>query len=372
MDYKALTVEHLNKNSSNVSQKNALVGFDGFIDRIVSVVDKRFGQGDEFERMDTIEAFGNRVLAAAGQSANIELYVNFEKLGGNGPIMANALLNAGVNTRYIGALGDKTIRPVFEEFAENTNAISVVNPGITHALEFTDGKIMLGTMSSLDELSYDSILKHISEGEFFDLLSRQDLISMVNWTMIPNMTQLFVDLLDKVIPNLPPRDIKHYYFDLADPEKRPSDEIEEVLKTISRFQNYGHVTLGLNLAEAKQVFGILGKPEIEADAQGLKRMASFIRNELNLGCVVVHPKESAACATKDDTFWIRGPYTDKPMITTGAGDHFNAGFSTAQLLGFPPLACLTVGVCFSGHYVRTGESPSLDNIKSFIKNWKED
>ncbi|MDA0345770.1 MAG: carbohydrate kinase family protein [Verrucomicrobia bacterium] len=371
MDYKALTVEHLSKHGSDVSQKNALVGFDGFIDRITSVVDKRYGQGDQFERMDTIEVFGNRVLAAAGQSANIELFVNFEKLGGNGPIMANALLNAGVNTRYIGALGDKTIRPVFEEFAKNTGAISIVNPGITHALEFTDGKIMLGTMSSLDEISYDSILKHISEGEFFDLLSRQDLISMVNWTMIPNMTQLFVDLLDKVIPNLPPRDIKHYYFDLADPEKRPANEIEEVLRTISRFQNHGQVTLGLNLAEAKQVYGILGQSEIEADAQGLKTMASSIRNELNLGCVVVHPKESAACATKEDTFWIPGPYTDKPKITTGAGDHFNAGFSTAQLLGFPPLVCLTIGVCFSGHYVRTGESPSLEDIKNFIQNWKD-
>jgi sugar/nucleoside kinase (ribokinase family) len=372
MDNKALTLEYLRKQGSEVSQKNALVGFDGFIDRITSVVDKRYGQGNKFERMDTIEAFGNRILAAAGQSANIELYINFEKLGGNGPIMANALLKAGVNTRYIGALGNKIVRPIFDEFAKNTNAISVVDPGITHALEFTDGKIMLGTMMSLDEISYDSILQHISEGDLFDLLSRQDLISMVNWTMIPNMTQLFLDLLDKVIPNLPPRDIKHYYFDLADPEKRPTNEIEEVLRTISRFQNYGDVTLGLNLAEAKQVFGILGQSEIEADVQGLKTMASSIRNELNLGCVVVHPKESAACATKDETFWISGPYTDKPKITTGAGDHFNAGFSTAQLLGFPPLACLTVGVCFSGHYVRTGESPSLEDVTSFIQNWKDD
>lgn len=371
MDHKALTLEQLSKHGAEISQKSALVGFDGFVDRITSVVDKRFGQGEQFERMETIDVFGNRILSAAGKSTNIELYVNYEKLGGNGPIMANALLNAGLNTQYIGALGEKSIHPVFEKFATKTNAISVVDPGITHALEFADGKIMLGTMTSLDAINYDSILSCVKEGEFFDLLSRQDLISMVNWTMIPNMTELFGDLLDHVIPNLPPRDMKHYFFDLADPVKRPVGEIETVLRTISRFQNYGHVTLGLNLAEAKQVCGILGQSEIEPDADGLKSMASFIRSELALGCVVVHPKESAACATKDDTCWISGPYTVKPKITTGAGDHFNAGFSTAQLLGFPPLACLTVGVCFSGHYVRSGESPSLYHVQSFIKNWND-
>lgn len=372
MDHKALTLEQLSKHGSEVSQKNALVGFDGFVDRITSVVNKRFGQGEKFERMETINVFGNRILSAAGNSTNIELYVNYEKLGGNGPIMANALLSAGVKTRYIGALGEQSIHPVFAEFAKNTNAISVVDPGITHALEFSDGKIMLGTMTSLDAFNYDAILKHVSEGDFFDILSRQDLISMTNWTMIPNMTELFGDLLDHVIPNLPPRDTKHYFFDLADPVKRPVGEIETALRTISRFQNYGQVTLGLNLAEAKQVCGILGQSEIDADPQGLKSMAGYIRNELSLGCVVVHPKESAACATKNDTCWIKGPYTEKPKITTGAGDHFNAGFSTAQLLGFPPLACLTTGVSFSGHYVRSGESPSLHNIQSFIQNWKDD
>jgi sugar/nucleoside kinase (ribokinase family) len=372
MDHKALTLQQLAKHGSDIVHKNALVGFDGFVDRITSVVDKRFGQGDQFERMETIEVFGNRILAAAGQSANMELYINYEKLGGNGPIMANALLNAGANTRYIGALGEGTIHPVFAEFAKNTNAISIVDPGITHALEFADGKIMMGTMTSLDALTYDAIFKHISEGDFFDLISRQDLISMVNWTMIPNMTELFTDLLDRVIPNLPPRDTKHYFFDLADPVKRPVGEIETALRTIARFQNYGHVTLGLNLAEAKQVYGILGRSEIETNPDGLKTIASFIRNELSIGCVVVHPKESAACATKNETCWIPGPYTTKPKITTGAGDHFNAGFSVAQLLGFSPIACLTVGVSFSGHYVRTGDSPSLTNVQTFIQNWKDD
>jgi len=36
--------------------------------------------------------FGQRIVDAAGKSLNIELYPRLEKLGGNGPIMAHALL----------------------------------------------------------------------------------------------------------------------------------------------------------------------------------------------------------------------------------------------------------------------------------------
>ena len=54
----------------------------------------------------------------------------------------------------------------------------------------------------------------------------------------------------------------------------------------------------------------------------------------------------------------RNWYIRMPLITTGAGDHFNAGFMHGRLLGLPPENCLTVGVCTSGHYVRTAHSPT--------------
>ena len=47
----------------------------------------------------------------------------------------------------------------------------------------------------------------------------------------------------------------------------------------------------------------------------------------------------------------------------------NAGFVTGQLLGLSPVACLTVGVSFSGHYVRTAKSPSLNDIDAFLRHW---
>ncbi|BET68916.1 hypothetical protein ASA1KI_38340 [Opitutales bacterium ASA1] len=369
MDYRKRTLEELQSRIGRAAERTALVGLDGFVDRIVHPVAQRNGHGANFVPMKTITEFGERILAASGKSTNIELYPVMEKLGGNGPIMANALLSAGVQTRYVGALGKPHVHDLFRDFAERTQAISITEPSITIAAEFSDGKLMLGNTVSLDDITFDALLRQIGEGALFDLFSRADLIGLVNWTMIPHMTAFFTALLARVIPVLPPRDQRIWFFDLADPEKRSRGDLVSALRTIARFQPHGSVTLGLNLKEAQQVATALGLPPPESDAASLQAGAAAIREALAVGTVVVHPKESAACANRDGTFWIEGPYTPTPKITTGAGDHFNAGFVTGQLIGLSPEACLTVGACFSGHYVRTATSPSLYDVDAFLRDW---
>lgn len=366
MEKVSQTLEELAAKPLNSSNKNVVVGLDGFVDKIVTPVDKRHGMGENFDPISTIGELGERISAAAGKSANLELYPRFEKLGGNGPIMANALLALGHGTRYVGALGRPEVHPVFKDFARRTDAVSLSEPGITTALEFQDGKIMFGRMVGLDDISYDRIIEVAEEGKFFDLLAKSDLVAMVNWTMIPKMTEIFVAFLEKVLPNLPPEE-RHYFFDLTDPKKRSPNDVSNVLSVISRFQSHGEVTLGLNYNESLQVASALGLKEGEAEQAGLRKMAEEIRGELELGCVVIHPVDSAACATKEGSWWTVGPYEENPKITTGAGDHFNAGFCAARLAGLSPTACLHFATATSGYYVRTAQSPSIGQIETFLR-----
>ncbi|NDV62827.1 carbohydrate kinase family protein [Puniceicoccales bacterium CK1056] len=362
-------LNELSEKMATASTKSAIVGLDGFVDKIIKPVDSRFGQGADFEPIPTIEAFGQRIIDAAGESANIELYEEYEKLGGNGPIMANALVADGLKVQYIGALG-QPMEAVFEEFAKNTNAVSICAPGITHALEFTDGKIMLGSMKGLDDLTLDRILEVMGEGAFIDAVNRADLIALVNWTMIPNMTAIFEGLLTRVLPNLGPKESgRWFYFDLADPAKRSRGDLKEVLNVISKFRSHGSVTLGLNLSEAKQVCDVFELGSVEEEADSLKSGATRIRNALNLPCVVIHPRSGAACATRDGAWYVEGPFCKSPKISTGAGDHFNSGFAAAEVIGLSPEACLMVAVATSGQYVRTGRSPSLRETARFIESW---
>jgi len=369
MDYKTQTIQELKEKSPLASTKKALVGIDGFVDVIVHPVDQRSGPGDQFKAIPTITAFANRIGSAAGKSANIELAPIVEKLGGNGPIMANAQSAHGLNVRYLGALGRDAIHHVFHEFAEKTNAISIADPGVTHAAEFNDGKILFGSMASLDKITYERLCELPGEDKLIEVFNESDLIVLVNWTMIPFLTDVFNSFLEKVLPACSKEKERTFFFDLADPEKRSKTDLLEVLSVFSKFEQFGKVILGLNLREAEQVDALLGFAPLTNSPENLQTMAARIRERLQLDTVVIHPVADAACATSEGTAYAAGPYCEKPKITTGAGDHFNSGFVTARLIGLSPEAALTVAVATSGFYVRTAVSPTLDDLAEFIATW---
>ena len=65
----------------------------------------------------------------------------------------------------------------------------------------------------------------------------------------------------------------------------------------------------------------------------------------------------------------QGPFVAKPLLTTGAGDHFNSGFCLGKLMGFDNELCVLTGVTTSGHYVRTGQSPTIADLAAMLLNW---
>src|SRR5215510_701007 len=85
-------------------QLTAFIGLDGFVDEIIHVVDKR-ESATQFTRLPTIAKYAERLAAAAGRSTNVEMVNTMTKLGGNGPIMANALASFGLQVTYLGNLG---------------------------------------------------------------------------------------------------------------------------------------------------------------------------------------------------------------------------------------------------------------------------
>src|SRR6202035_5979856 len=64
---------------------------------------------------------------------------------------------------------------------------------------------------------------------------------------------------------------------------------------------------------------------------------------------------------------VEAPYTDNPQISTGAGDHFNAGFCLGLLLGGDLEANILLGVATSGYYVRESKSPTLALLIGFVE-----
>src|SRR5437867_861812 len=157
------------------SHLKAFLGLDGFVDEIIHAVDKR-DDAATFHRVPTIAKLGERIAAAAGKSTNIELVTQRTKLGGNGPIMANALASLGVKVTYLGALGYPTLHPVFNEFAQHADVHSIAEAGHTDALEFDDGKIMLTKSTQLNDITWPNIQSRFGRDRFIEVYSTADLV----------------------------------------------------------------------------------------------------------------------------------------------------------------------------------------------------
>src|SRR5262249_50460330 len=159
-------------------------GLDGFVDQIIAVVDKRFND-KAYEPVRTIGAMAAKIANAAGESSNYELVVRQRKLGGNGPIMANAIASLGLGVTYIGNLGYPAIDPVFDEFAGRARLISIAAPGQTDALEFDDGKLMLVKSASMQEVNWKNLVARVGREELTQLLATADVVGLMNWTTLP-------------------------------------------------------------------------------------------------------------------------------------------------------------------------------------------
>ena len=361
--------EGLRAFATSIQDTPVLIGFDGFVDAIIAVVDKRHDT-ERYDPVHTLSAFGQRIVDSAGRSSNVELVTKLEKLGGNGPIMANAMATAGLPVTYIGNLGEGTLHPVFNEFAEMATVHSIAEPGHTDALEFDDGKLMLGKHASLRHVNQETIDEHIGRDAYVEIVRQSRFLGMVNWTMLTKLNSIWEALIEDVLPQM---DNNRYIFiDLADPSKRTTEDLAEAMELTKKLNSESNVVVGFNMSEAAQVAKVLGVSVPESDAEqkaAIEQIATDLREALDVHCVCVHPREGAAAAIKTgpgvESAVFKGPFVAKPKLSTGAGDNFNAGFCLGLLANLPIDQCLCTGTGTSGFYVRNAHSPSLDELAAF-------
>jgi sugar/nucleoside kinase (ribokinase family) len=353
--------------ANHARELTAFVGLDGFVDEIIHVVDKR-DNAETFTRLPTIARFAARLAGAAGKSTNVELVNTMTKLGGNGPIMANALASFGVKVTYLGTLGFPNLHPIFVPFSLRAEVHSIAEAAHTDALEFEDGKVMFGKIDPLKEVTWEVIQNRFGREKFEKKFAQSDLVGFVNWTMLPYMSDLWDALISELCPALKGARRK-MFFDLAVPEKRNKKDIQRALELISRFEKYFDVILGLNEKEAVAIGEVLGIKSAGHTPEGLCSLAAEINRSVPVHTVVVHPVAYALAAAKGKVSMVEGPFVAKPLITTGAGDHFNSGFCLGKLLGLENDVCVLTGVSTSGHYVRTGQSPTINDLAAMMRNW---
>lgn len=341
----------------------AVVGFDGFIDTIAEVIDHRRSPAPaDYEPFRSIAALGSRIAGAAGRSANLEIRAREVRAGGNGPILAGALDALGLRVTLIGALGREDsadrIDPVYRPLAERCERVVSIAPAArTDALEFDDGKIMFNWPANLDGLDWDAVVRAIPADELAGVCASAGLLATVNWTNLGAMGSIWRGLRGGVLTH-PGRPIA-LFVDLSSPARRSDDELRGALGELASFPAWVPVTLGLNLAEGERLMAALALDgAIEPTPDGMARAAETLHTATGLHAIVLHTRGAVGASSEGEIAGVRTRIVQHPLLSTGAGDHFNGGYLAARALGLGLAESLACGCDTATRFVRTGRCPT--------------
>lgn len=346
------------------SRPVGLCGFDGFIDTFIRM-----------ESPSSMAEFGPKVAAAAGIAASYTVCHEGDKFGGNGPLFATALSEihgGGIDLTYIGAMGNDGILPIYEEALSEkvTRLYSLADPAHSDCLEFSDGKVMLSDLRACAEITWGRLIERVGTETVDQLLQSAQFIAAVNWGKLINVGPLWRNLAARHKELGRPARELIFFMDLAEFEQRPDADRQELIELVSDITQHCRTMLSFNLKEAWQMADTFGRQfQGQKEPGQVADLSAFLREKIDADRIIIHPNDGAACASADGCVYVPGPFCQKPLISTGAGDNFGAGCIAAALLGLDDAAVILAGNCSSGHFVRSGRAPSYADMARFMDDW---
>lgn len=333
-------------------------GFDGFIDEMVRVVGERTAV-DAFTPMGSLAELGGLVTAAAGRNSLREIVIERQDAGGCAINLGDGLAALGDRVHFFGTVG-APVHPSFTgplaRFASAT-ALGTVY-GRTLCFEFRDGKFMFPATQQLAELT-PALIDGIVDA-YGSACRAASAICLTNWTLYPHMTAVWRRLQQRVFAGL-----SHdpwFFVDLVDPSSRSTEDIRAMAATLPTF---GRVALSVNRTELAVLGQRLGLPATD----DVPAAAAALRAHLGIAQVVVHNSRINAVAHAEGVV-VRpaGPFCEKPLKSTGAGDRFNSGYVHGLATGLDHAGRLDLGAAVAGYFIRHARSGGVAEVQAYLPN----
>lgn len=351
-------------NDSSDTGFSAFLGFDACIDSIVKVVrDKTTETRKQY--FNTSTEFGEFLIRQNNKSCGVELDTKISKIGGNMVITGNALGNLGIKTDCVGTFGLPEILPFFHTMSGNCSLYTVAEYITATALEFNDSKVIVFDPGPYDKLSWPDIKRLIGLDKLKEMIAGKHLVSFLNWSEIERSSEIWQGFIDEVLARRVENEQQCDFFtDLSDCSRRSKEEIQSIPGLLKEFSKHFRVTLSLNQHEAGLVADALGIDPGLPDGEFLKKL----HNAFNTDIIVLHRIKDALAydgtqIEQCDTF-----FCPEPVVLTGGGDNFNAGFCLGLLHDMDIYQCLLMANAVAGAYVSSGISPSIKALIEFLEN----
>lgn len=350
-----------------LATRKVTLGFDGFIDTIYRLVRSKEEEEKDPLYFSSISEFGAYILEKGDKNFSLELEERMTKIGGNMPIMSNALAHLGPQLSCIGSLGLPTVHPLFGAMPGNCVLYSYANPGISVAMEFSGKKIIFAEIGKLNRVSWEELKTHIDRDTLTHLFSERTLISLQNWSELDNSTEFWKGLLRDILPYAQYSGARPLGFvDLADCSKRSADQIAEAMELLKAFSRYWDIALSLNINEAHLVYTALtGNGQEKHD---LLQIGAALYQRLSLNCVMIHHAREALAWDASGLHRQASIYVEQPLLSTGAGDNFNAGYCAGRMMDLDIKTSMFLGHATAGFYMTRGKSATPEELMDFIES----
>ena len=358
---------------SELSKITAFLGFDGYIDSLYSLVKNRI-DSKEWIRMESMKTFGELLINISGSSGNIERVLKKKIFGGFAPNTSRAMNALGSNTFLVGALGYPQLSSLYKR-QPNEEAYSIAEPGETLGLEFDDGKIMITDFAPILDIDWNRIISNLSSSKLSSLIDKSRILGFGHWALIPHLNQIWRHFISDLFPSLGNLEKKLFFVDIADMRKRKSADIKDLIQILQEIDNYMPVMLSVNDQEATLLSKIIDNvKEINSNKPNFNdfiEAGSILNEEIKISYFVIHSPHFATITTKEHQYWVTEGYTSKPRYTVGGGDHFHSGVALALSCNLTPPESILIGNALTAIFVRTGNSPSFNQLSQFIDRYKE-
>lgn len=337
-----------------MGSKRMVVGFDGFVDTIVRPLRRTATAEMPAEPFQTIAEFGAYLTGQAGKSCSVALSVESRRLGGNLPYLSRAAGRLGLDVTCVGMLGTPEIDPVFAGMPCALHSFAPA--GESTALEFQDGKVFLAADVTLPDTPWACVKRAVPNAEA--LFGTADLIALVNWSELDFAHSLWTETFDRAIAPTPRDKSRFAFFDLCDCARRSPDELDAVLRLIGRFAQRRTAILSLNENEA-----LLCGQRLLGGTYALDAIAEGLRVAYGVDEILIHTVRESLLVSARGLTRVPTIYVEHPVISTGAGDHFNGASCFAVLQGWDDASRVGFANRFASRYVETGITPTVQDLQ---------
>ena len=347
----------------NISGK-ILLGCDGFVDETYEIVEVRRSQSD-FTAMKKLRQFGELLVERADGGVGLELVPKRRCEGGFAINTGRVAAFLGLKPSLPGLYGNQSIDPAYHEFEENCNLLSLGDPALTIALEFSDGKVLMSNLEAVSNLTWEQFKTHFGDEKLKEMFTGVDILGLGYWSLTADFDGIFQGFMDQYETLTPPR---RMFFDFADIKKKSSESFIKSLELIKSYNSKIRMTFSLNEHEVFELCARVGVERPELTPAAITSALTIVREKIGFDELVVHTPEFAAAsnASEGEAYAIQDRQSNVIRLA-GAGDSFNGGFLCASLGDLPLKERLVVANAVTAFFVTHATAPNKQELLAQIE-----